>query len=160
MLAIVLSFMQRHWTDQFFGLWQTQQWNLLREKAFNMVAAETSTRCCICSLFETTNQFSTFKHELVLDQFQKLCKKKETASRMSVVSSMETSRRPKSEELRVVVKRILIQLPKTARTGPVESKSSPQLMTEKDEELVTCSSCSICVHRCELVMTCTYLHTI
>ena len=114
-----------------------------------MVAAECSTKCCVCSLLKMPNQFSTFKHELVLEQFHQLCQK-ETASRISLVSGGVDSRKPKKEELRVVVKRILIQLPTTAKTCPVEARNLTPSTADKDEELMTCTSCGICVHRCKL----------
>ena len=138
-----LSPLQLDWTDKFIHLWQTQPWNFLREKSFNIVAADDSTRCCVCSLSDSLNQFTPFKHDLVLEQFRRLCKMERVAF------SQLTSRETKTEELRVVVKRVHIQLPLTASTTSVEPRDFVPSRMDDEDELMTCTSCAVCVHKCK-----------
>lgn len=129
---IILVSLQE-WPDKFYGLWQTQQWNFLLEKAFNMVVGNNRTRCCVCSLFDTPNPLSTFPTQSMSDTYKKL-----VDSKMNTSGSSKP--RIKVNELRVVVQRVLIKLP----TNLSASKS------EGSEELISCSSCGICVHKCKL----------
>lgn len=141
------------WTDDFTGLWQTQNWDFVKERAFNTVAAEGSTRCCVCSLFDSPSPFSTFQPQFVSDLYEKLLKKKQhNGNALTVSRNKMQSFLPKSDiELRVVVQRVLINLPNTMRTR----ETVETCVTDSDhsdgtsDDLITCSSCAICVHRCE-----------
>ncbi len=138
----------------------------MREKAFNITVSETSTRCCVCSLFDNPSLFLTFRPQLVLDTYKKLGK--------PVLRSggVNASAKGKSEflsalpspvtELRVVVQRVLINLPNSLEeTKPERKRSLSDCETEEDDELITCASCGICVHKCELmgIGTLSYLVT-
>ncbi len=115
------------------------------EKAFNIVISNVSTRCCICSLFDNTSPFSTFKPRSLTEQYDKLSKKKPSCDD---ADKKRRSLFPKAEELRVVVQRVLINLPSTAQEKPSWPSSSGSGESDTDE-LITCSSCGICVHKCE-----------
>ena len=121
----------------------------MQEKAFNMVMAEGSTRCCVCSLFDVPNPFSTFQPQLVSNRYEKLTQNQLNTPITSRSSKSDAkSVLPRTEELRVVVQRVFINLPHAAKekTEIISCFSDDS----DDEELVTCKSCAICVHRCEL----------
>ena len=132
-MALIVALFQI-WTGDFFGLWQMQNWNFGREKAFNLAMSKHSTRCCVCSLFDNPSVFNQFKPDLVSKIYQEL---------NSGSSEQPSSVQKPITELRVVVQRVLINLPSTS----AEARNEQNCCIDGDE-LVTCNSCGICVHRC------------
>lgn len=137
------------WTDTFSGLWQNEHWNFQREKAFNLAISDDSTKCCVCSMFESPSPFHLLKPELMSEIYQDLHRDKHVhvggSSRESSREKQFSSLHKPVTELRVVVQRVLIDLPETSK-GTADLNCD---VTDSDEELISCSSCGICVHRCE-----------
>ena len=131
------------WTDKFTGLWQTQPRDFVLEKAFNQLMSAGGTRCCVCSLFDYPSPFLTFD-PAKLQQLQQQ------------MSPIKRCRVRKPLSLRVMVKRALIELPESllhkcsvANEGDNERDMPSEESDEEGEQLLTCQSCSICVHRCK-----------
>ena len=118
------------WTDQFEGLWQMQPRSELLEKAFNKLMSCGNSRCCICSLMESPNPFSKFQRKK-LDTLHYQLERESPAS---------ASQSP----LTVVVKRSMVKLPTSLLPN-----SHPTDTVQSDSDLITCSECNICVHKCE-----------
>ena len=115
-----------------------------------MTVSESSSRCCVCSLFDEPSLFLTFQPQVVLDTYKKLntqvlhndgapARGKGKAELLSALPKPVT-------ELRVVVQRVLINLPKSLKEAKPDSK---QLESEGGDQLITCTSCGICVHKCK-----------
>lgn len=125
------------------------------EKAFNVAVSDSATRCCVCSLFDNPNLFQSFQPQLVSDTYKKLNKK--------FSNNGVAVRRNKSElfavlpkpvtELRVVVQRVLVNLPSASSATEIPRSCVPDSGSDRDQ-LITCSSCGICVHRCEYMGFC------
>ena len=116
------------------------------------MVADGASKCCVCSVLVTPNHFATFNHQLMLDKFQKLTKREKT-TQMAFTGTKACDKGSKIEELRVVVQRVLIQLPQTAaKTPPARSVKTPAITSlEATDKLLICTSCGICVHKCKLV---------
>ena len=119
----------------------------MRERAFNVTMSESSTRCCVCSLFEKPNLFLSFDPQHMADTYKEISKQLlqndgESPSRKSKAGILAPLPKPVME-LRVVVQRVLINLPSSLMETQRDNT------TESDDELVTCVSCGICVHKCE-----------
>lgn len=98
--------------------------NLL-EKAFNQLMSCGGSRCCVCSVLESPNPFSKFdrkKLEYLLSQLDR-----------------DNSPADQPPPLTVMVQRSMVTLPQTLLT-----------CNSGESDLVTCSECNVCVHRCEL----------
>jgi hypothetical protein len=117
-----------------------EPWNFEREKAFNMAVSKYSTQCCVCSLFNNPNLFSFFKPKLVAEIYKEL---------MSDEDKMSSGYSKPITELRVVVQRGLVDIPRSFKGTSPELDSCTAGSGEEDDNLITCSSCAICVHRCE-----------
>ena len=101
------------------------------EKAFNKLMSCGNSRCCVCSLMESPNPFSKFQRKKLDALVYQL-------ERESPVAS--TSQTP----LTVIVKRSMVQLPTSLL--PNSQPANPDC---SDSDLITCSECNICVHKCE-----------
>lgn len=131
MLAV---FSSQHWTEKYAGLWQTQPRDFLLEKAFNKLMAEEGSRCCVCSLFDVSSPFATFDPA--------------SLRRLHYQLQQGPRNRPKLRTLKVVVRRALITLPDSLAAKGVDEMGLSD-SEEENSELITCQSCSICVHRCK-----------
>ena len=127
----------------------------MREKAFNVTMSESSTRCCVCSLFDDPNVFLTFQPQVVLDTYKELNKQLVhnggiSASAKGKAEFLSTLSKPVTE-LRVVVQRVLINLPNSLKEKKtaIKQRLSDSESDGDDEQLITCASCGICVHKCE-----------
>lgn len=94
----------------------------------------------MCSLFDSPSLFHFFKPKLVSEIYKEL--------RSELHSDGSNTLPQPVTELRVVVQRVLINIPHTTKETTTELNSCVT-DTECDDELITCSSCGICVHRCE-----------
>lgn len=130
----VVLFLFQPWSENFSGLWQTQPWNFQKERAFNIAVSKDSTQCCVCSVFKSPSLFQFFKPKLVSEVYKEL---------MSELHSGEELCSKTITELRVVVQRVLIDVPHSSKETVAVTGS------EQEDDLITCHSCGICVHRCE-----------
>ena len=101
------------------------------EKAFNKLMSCGNSRCCVCSVLESPNPFSKFQRKRLDALVYQLERENSRASGSN----------PQSP-LTVIVKRSMVKLP----TSLLLSNSQP---THTDSDLITCSECNICVHKCE-----------
>lgn len=122
----------------------------MQEKAFNMVVSEHSTQCCVCSLFVNPSYFLSFRPQLVSDTYKKLTKKLHNNGPTTVGGERSRSElMPKPvTELRVVVQRVLINLPGASKDAATELSSRLSESDDDNDQLITCTSCGICVHKC------------
>ena len=100
----------------------------LLEKAFNKLMSCGNSRCCICSLMESPNPFSKFQRKK-LD---------------ALLYQLERESPIAQPPLTVMVKRAMVKLPTSLL--PSSQLANPEC---SDSDLITCSECNICVHRCE-----------
>ena len=98
------------------------------EKAFNELMSCGNSRCCVCSVLESPNPFSKFQRKR-LDAL---------VNQLERENSRAAGSNPQSP-LTVVVKRSMVKLP-SSLIQPIHV----------DSDLITCSECNICVHKCEL----------
>lgn len=101
------------------------------EKAFNKLMSCGNSRCCICSLMESPSPFSKFQRKK-LDALVYQLERESTAA-----SSSQTP-------LTVIVKRSMVQLPTSLLSN--SQVANPDC---SDTDLIACSECNICVHKCE-----------
>lgn len=127
----------KDWTDQFCGLWQTQPKDTLLEKAFNELISARGKHCCVCSLGDKDSMFAHFNGQKLKEAHQRLLTKP-LHLKHGVMS------------LKVVVKRALIQLPPSllVKSEGVRSEEA----SGHGEDLLTCHTCGVCVHKCKLVL--------
>ena len=50
------------WRRRFNGLWQSQPHDFVVEQAFNQLMSRGGSQCCICSMFELPNPFTTYRY--------------------------------------------------------------------------------------------------
>ena len=91
----------------------------------------------MCSLFESPNHFQFFKPKLVSEIYKELVHPDESELCSSTATAIT--------ELRVVVQRVLINVPHSSK----ETVAGLTSHVEHEDDLITCHSCGICVHRCE-----------
>lgn len=119
-----------------------------------MAVSARSTQCCVCSLFHNPSTFLSFEPQLVSDTYKKLSRKlhnNDTGS--SADRKNKQFPTPVTElELRVVVQRVLINLPTTSKETMNESSLSD--LESDSDEMITCNSCGICVHKCKFYPSC------
>lgn len=115
-----------------------------------MVVSDRGSQCCVCSASVSGNPFTMFNQQLVLDKFEKLTKQEK---HMSLRRSKGSDSGSKIEELRVVVQRVLIELPHSAaKTPPTNNVKTPAPSSQDTEDrLLSCASCGMCVHACKCV---------
>ena len=95
----------------------------------------------MCSLFDSPGVFHNFKPELVLKVYKDLTQHSDEGGELEHSKPVT--------ELRVVVQRVFINLPNTSKDSVVGVHSRGTECCSDSDELITCSSCGICVHRCE-----------
>ena len=110
-----------------------------------MAVSSQSSRCCVCSLFHNPSIFLYFNPQLVLDIYKRLNKKLQGNLDGRKTKSKCFPAPVRELELRVVVQRVLINLPTTS-TGKEPSDNESD---DDGDELITCNSCGICVHKCK-----------
>lgn len=128
---------KQDWTDQFCGLWQSQPRDTLLEKAFNELVSAGGKHCCVCSLGAKDGVFTHFNGQKLKEVHSKL------------VNASKTKLHPSEhgvKSLKVVVKRALIQLPPSLLIKSEVADEKKEASTS-GEELLSCSKCSVCVHR-------------
>ena len=125
--------LKQDWTDLFDGLWQMQPRTNLMEKAFIQLMSCGNTRCCICSLLESPNPFSTFERKKLDGLCHQLEKESFTTNNSSTCSP-----------LTVMVQRSTVKMPTSLLLACEDSQSSALSQT-----MLTCSQCNICVHKCQ-----------
>lgn len=89
----------------------------------------------MCSLFKSPSLFHLFKPKLVSEIYNELRQSELSSSFPNPIT-----------ELLVVVQRVLINIPHTSTETVAELNSCG---SEDEDDVITCHSCGICVHRCE-----------
>ena len=144
----------KDWTDQFCGLWQSQQKDRLLEKAFNELVSCGGRTCCVCSILAKDNSpFTHFDENKLKEAHSKLIST--AVAKPLPLEPPPLEHRVKS--LKVVVKRELITLPaslhiKGEEVRTASGSGSSGSGSSCGEELISCSTCGICVHKCKCVL--------
>lgn len=142
------------WRRHFNGLWQHQPHDFIVEQAFNQLMSRGGSQCCICSMFELPNPFTTYRYSQLRSTTKCLKAHETTAKRDLGSKSLKVHERERERErlmflcLQVVVQRAAVQLPLSLAHLAQETLDDDD---DEGSELLTCDKCRITVHQCEWV---------